>query len=262
MPELNSIGLLELSSVAVGYLAEDAMLKAAPVELLQARTICSGKYIVMVRGRTRAFLAGPPLLKRPTWIWSIPVYFFVGGAAGGGAVIATIARWSGERRLARDARALAVIGAFASPPLLIVDLGRPTRFLHMLRVFKWRSPMSVGVWTLVLFSMTNGGALAAEYLSDHADDYGGALRLLASIERESFSGNTLPVMLAALGKENELAMHLRATPNTGVTPAEVKELLLQVAVYAGIPAANSAMAIAKKVYAELAENKSEKGNSP
>lgn len=69
-------------------------------------------------------------------------------------------------------------------------------------------------------------------------------------------------MLAALGKENELAMHLRATPNTGVTPAEVKELLLQVAVYAGIPAANSAMAIAKKVYAELAENKSEKGNSP
>jgi microcompartment protein CcmL/EutN len=50
MPELNSIGLLELSSVAVGYLAEDAMLKAAPVELLQARTICSGKYIVVVGG--------------------------------------------------------------------------------------------------------------------------------------------------------------------------------------------------------------------
>lgn len=61
-------------------------------------------------------------------------------------------------------------------------------------------------------------------------------------------------MLAALGKENELAMHLRATPNTGVTPEEVKEVLLQVAVYAGVPAANSAMAIAKKVYAELAEN--------
>jgi 4-carboxymuconolactone decarboxylase len=61
-------------------------------------------------------------------------------------------------------------------------------------------------------------------------------------------------MLAALGKENELAMHLRAAQNTGVTPEEVKELFLQVAVYAGIPAANSAMAIAKKVYAELAEN--------
>jgi 4-carboxymuconolactone decarboxylase len=58
-------------------------------------------------------------------------------------------------------------------------------------------------------------------------------------------------MLAALGHENELALHLRATQNTGVTADDVKEVLLQVAVYAGIPAANSAFAIAKKVYAEL-----------
>jgi len=55
-------------------------------------------------------------------------------------------------------------------------------------------------------------------------------------------------MLAALGKNEELAMHLRATPNTGVTADEVKEVLLQVAVYAGVPAANTAFAIAKKVY--------------
>ncbi len=58
-------------------------------------------------------------------------------------------------------------------------------------------------------------------------------------------------MMAALGKEHELAMHIRATENTGVTPDEVKEVLLQVAIYAGIPAANTAMAIAKEVYAEL-----------
>lgn len=60
-------------------------------------------------------------------------------------------------------------------------------------------------------------------------------------------------VLAALSKEHELAMHIRATQNTGVTPDEVKEVLLQVAAYAGIPAANSAITIAKKVYAELAE---------
>ncbi|MCB0163118.1 MAG: 4-carboxymuconolactone decarboxylase [Anaerolineae bacterium] len=59
-------------------------------------------------------------------------------------------------------------------------------------------------------------------------------------------------LLAALGKEHELAMHLRATKNTGVTPDEVKEVLLQVAVYAGVPAANSAIAIAKQVFSELA----------
>ncbi len=60
-------------------------------------------------------------------------------------------------------------------------------------------------------------------------------------------------MLAALGKEHELAMHIRATPNTGVTPDEVKEALLQVAIYAGVPAANTAMAIAKRVFTELEE---------
>ena len=58
-------------------------------------------------------------------------------------------------------------------------------------------------------------------------------------------------MLAALGHERELALHIRATQNTGVTPDDVKEVLLQVAVYAGVPAANSAFAVAKKVYAEL-----------
>jgi 4-carboxymuconolactone decarboxylase len=61
-------------------------------------------------------------------------------------------------------------------------------------------------------------------------------------------------LLAALGQEQELAMHIRATANTEVTPDEVKEVLLQVAVYAGIPAANSATAIAKKVYAENDNN--------
>lgn len=60
-------------------------------------------------------------------------------------------------------------------------------------------------------------------------------------------------LLAALGKENELAMHIRATENTGVTPEEVKEVFHQVAVYAGVPAANSAFAVAKQVYSELAE---------
>ena len=60
-------------------------------------------------------------------------------------------------------------------------------------------------------------------------------------------------MLAALGRHEELALHVRATRNTGVTRDEVKEALLQVAVYAGIPAANSAVAVAKRVYAEMDE---------
>jgi 4-carboxymuconolactone decarboxylase len=60
-------------------------------------------------------------------------------------------------------------------------------------------------------------------------------------------------ILAALGKEHELAMHIRATRNTGVEPDEVREVLMQVAIYAGVPAANTAIAIAKNVYLERAE---------
>jgi len=66
-------------------------------------------------------------------------------------------------------------------------------------------------------------------------------------------------LLAGLGREHELALDLRATRNTGVTPEEIKEVLLQVAVYAGVPAANSAFSIAKKIFAEFEaeENSSE-----
>ena len=55
-------------------------------------------------------------------------------------------------------------------------------------------------------------------------------------------------MLAALGKHDELAMHIRATRNTGVTADELREIFLHVSVYAGVPAANSAFTIAKKVF--------------
>jgi 4-carboxymuconolactone decarboxylase len=55
-------------------------------------------------------------------------------------------------------------------------------------------------------------------------------------------------ILAALGRHEELALHLRASANTGATPEQVREALLHVAVYAGVPAANSAFALAKEVF--------------
>ena len=57
-------------------------------------------------------------------------------------------------------------------------------------------------------------------------------------------------VLAALGRESELEMHVRATRNTGVSPEDLREVFLQVAVYAGVPAANTAFAVAKRVYAQ------------
>ena len=64
------------------------------------------------------------------------------------------------------------------------------------------------------------------------------------LDRRTRSMITIAI-LAALGRTDELALHIRATANTGVTPDEIREALLHVAIYAGVPAANSAFAIAK-----------------
>jgi 4-carboxymuconolactone decarboxylase len=58
-------------------------------------------------------------------------------------------------------------------------------------------------------------------------------------------------LLAALGHHEELAMHIRATRNTGASEDDVREALLHVAAYAGVPAANGAIAVAKRVFAEM-----------
>ena len=58
-------------------------------------------------------------------------------------------------------------------------------------------------------------------------------------------------LLAALGHHDEVAMHARATANTGASPEDIREALLHVAVYAGVPAANSAFRIVKKAFAEM-----------
>ena len=118
---------------------------------------------------------GIPLLKQPPWTWEIPLYLFVGGAAGAAAVIGAIANYTGaDRQLVRHARWIAAAGSVISPALLIADLGRPERFLSMLRVFKPQSPMSVGVWTLLGFS---SGAAAATFAGFLSDRYGPSLPL-------------------------------------------------------------------------------------
>jgi 4-carboxymuconolactone decarboxylase len=57
-------------------------------------------------------------------------------------------------------------------------------------------------------------------------------------------------ILAALGREHELELHLRSTINTGVTPNQLREVFMHVAGYAGVPAANSAFAMAKRILTE------------
>lgn len=97
---------------------------------------------------------GIPVIHRAPWRWEIPTYFFLGGLSGASYVIAAIAHLVGgreERHIVRAGRYLSLAALIPSPILLILDLGRPERFHHMFRVFKFRSPMSVGTWGLTVF---------------------------------------------------------------------------------------------------------------
>lgn len=101
-----------------------------------------------------------PVLKAPVWRWEIIWYFFFGGLAAGCYVIASIAALFGSREdrpVTRTGYYLSLLSLLPCPILLIQDLGRPGRFLHMLRIFKVKSPMStrVRIWRLNLLVCTS-----------------------------------------------------------------------------------------------------------
>ncbi|GAA4574442.1 NrfD/PsrC family molybdoenzyme membrane anchor subunit [Planotetraspora kaengkrachanensis] len=106
---------------------------------------------------------GQPVLKPPIWhVPHMPVYLYLGGLSGASSVIAAAARLSGHDRLALAARVTAFAGAGLGSGFLVAELGRPERFLNMLRVFKVTSPMSVGSWTLAAHSgLTAAGVASA-----------------------------------------------------------------------------------------------------
>jgi formate-dependent nitrite reductase membrane component NrfD len=116
-----------------------------------------------VEGSEGATYYDRPTLKEPTWIWTVPAYFFAGGAAGGAAVLAAAAQLADRDGLAgliRRARWIGGIGGGVGSALLIADLGRPERFFNMLRVFRPSSPMNIGSWALASAgSFTMGSAV-------------------------------------------------------------------------------------------------------
>jgi formate-dependent nitrite reductase membrane component NrfD len=102
------------------------------------------------------------LLKPAVWTWEVPLYFWTGGIAAGSAFVAMACDIAGDERGAATARRVSLVALVPCPALLVADLGRPGRFLHMLRVVKPRSPMSMGAWCLTLFGNLMGAAVAAD----------------------------------------------------------------------------------------------------
>jgi len=117
----------------------------------------------MVPGAEPVSYYGRPILKPPTWKQpDVPLYLYLGGVAGVSAVLAEGAAASGRPALLRASRLAAAGGAGLGTVALVHDLGRPERFLNMLRVFKPTSPLSVGSWILAPFSGLAAAALVLD----------------------------------------------------------------------------------------------------
>ncbi|HEU4586102.1 MAG TPA: NrfD/PsrC family molybdoenzyme membrane anchor subunit, partial [Gemmatimonadaceae bacterium] len=109
-----------------------------------------------------------PPVKQPTWEWYVPIYFWSGGIAAGAwlAAAAEDIAGEGDRDLIRVARYISATGIAASTVILIADLGRPDRFLNMLRIVRARSTMSLGAWGLTGFGAWSGAAALLQALDD------------------------------------------------------------------------------------------------
>jgi formate-dependent nitrite reductase membrane component NrfD len=117
----------------------------------------------MVPKATFTSYYGMPILNQPTWEpRDIAGYLFLGGLAGAGSVIAAGAHVTGRPVLARTLKCGATGAAMLSLAALVHDLGRPARFLNMMRTLKPTSPMSVGSWLLAGYAPAAAAAAASD----------------------------------------------------------------------------------------------------
>src|SRR5258706_13384263 len=141
-----------------------------------------------------------PVLKQPFWRWEIIWYFFFGGLAAGCYTIASIASFFGsheDRAVVRTGYYLSLLALLPCPPLLIKDLGRPERFLNMLRIFKVKSPMSMGTWGLISFSFFSGVTAVIQAARDGMLGRWWGARLLAALPQRllALPGTALAMFL-------------------------------------------------------------------
>ncbi len=165
--------------------------QSAPVRLGDTSTVVNPELGGATAGRAETWLGKPsnyygiPLIHKAGWRWQIILYFFLGGIAGGSYLVATLAdllNIDKKEELVRSGRYLSFACILISPVLLILDLGRPERFLHMLRIFKLRSVMSLGTWGLSTFGMFCGLTTAHQAAKDGLLDWFPLLaRLLKAI---------------------------------------------------------------------------------
>jgi len=105
---------------------------------------------------------GRPVVKPAPWGHEVAAYLFLGGVAGGSGLLAAGAQLTGRAKLRRNTRLTALVAVMLGAVALVMDLGRPERFINMMRTIKLTSPMSLGSWILSCFSAGIGVAAASE----------------------------------------------------------------------------------------------------
>jgi hypothetical protein len=105
---------------------------------------------------------GRPVVKPAPWGHEVAAYLFLGGVAGGSGLLAAGAQLTGRAKLRRNTRLSALVAVMLGAVALVKDLGRPERFVNMMRTIKLTSPMSLGSWILSFFSAGIGVAAASE----------------------------------------------------------------------------------------------------
>ncbi|WP_435747779.1 NrfD/PsrC family molybdoenzyme membrane anchor subunit [Nocardioides sp. SYSU DS0663] len=155
---------------------------------------------------------GRPIVKAAPWEHDIPAYLFAGGLAAGSSLLAAGGDLTGRPALRRTGRLAALGGLGFSMVALVHDLGRPSRFLNMLRVAKVTSPMSVGTWILSVYGPFAGAAAAGEAVSMLPPSWRrGPLRLLPYVERPA--GVVAAVIAPAVASYTAVLLSDTATPS-------------------------------------------------
>ena len=191
-----------------------------------------------------------PMIHAPVWTWEIPVYFWLGGMAAGSSFVALACDLVGDHRSARIARRVSLVTVMPSPVLLILDLGRPARFLNMLRIFKPRSPMSMGAWCLVAFSGTQTAAVGLDLLGRRREARAaGAASAVLGGYLGSYTGVLLAATAVPLWARSRLLLGPIFVATATATGAAATRLTL---VASGLPAGPTRDALGKVESAAMA----------
>src|SRR6185437_1623542 len=174
-----------------------------------------------------------PFIHAPVWSWEVAAYFWFGGVASGSAFVALACDAAGDHRSAAIARKVALGAVAPAPLLLIADLGRPERFLNMMRILKPRSPMNTGAWCLVAFSGYGGVAVAADLIGrPRVAHAAGALTALLGSYLGSYTGVLLACTAVPLWAGSRTILGPAFIATASATGAAATRLVL---VASGLP---------------------------